>query len=1021
MKNPSSRSPFRRHQRTRTQSLAIPTVLIAAGALAACSTEVGGVGTIDPPATPPPAQPPAAQASVEQRHEIGGVISGLAGSGLLLAVEGHGSLTVERDGRFAFPTSLAKNDAYTVAIAQQPSSPSQTCVITSGAKGIVAGARSNPVHIECTTNTYQVSGTVSGLARNGRLTITNLGTDAIEIIENGRFDLSGKIASGARFDVAVTSQPSAPAQTCRVSGGSGVVGAGDVSSIRIECEKDRFTIGGRVEGLEGKLIVRNWDWGEVFMTQTLTANGAYALPLSVASGDPYDIEIVAQPSDPHQTCVIANTEGVVSNANVVNADITCTTNRYAVRGTVSGLKSGEGPSGLTLHDERGGVVHVDGNGPFQLPATIASNGAYRLEVSHQPTSPAQTCVISGGEGVVRGADVAGIEVHCSVNTYPVGGVVSGLSGTGLVLQDRAGRKLTVGNDGAFTFPDRVASGDSYAISVAEQPNGPSQTCSVKAGEGVVTNGAVTGVLVNCDVNTFTVGGFISGLDGELALDVDGEEVRYSSNGPFALPHPIPSGAAYEVSVRSQPAFPRQTCTVSHGSGQVSDVDVDAISVTCVTEKFKVKGSVHGLAGGAVTLAMGAQVQTVPADGAFEFAERIASGTHYKVSVLTDPTGPWQTCLVSRGSGVVGGEDVGDVRVDCTTNDYAIGGIVSGLRGSGLALALNGVTLPVGGDGAFNFPAALASGSSYAVTVDAQPSSPEQTCAVSGGSGVVGGGQVSSIAVHCETNAYPVSGSVTGLTGTLVVTNNGADARTLTGDGSFGFTVPVPSGGTYAVAVKTQPAGQTCTVKRGSGTVSNGAINDVSISCEKALTTIGGTVTGLSPGERVLLALNGLNFLTVLENGVYSFPQSFSAGVAYGVIVVESPSNKQCVVTNGVGVMPSEAVTNVNVTCGVRSYTLGQGPNWANSPRTYTCLEACAHLFGGLPDAYACSTNATSITRTAWADGNGNTQHCSSGRSGAVAEDYKKGALYTPGSISAFVSDNCKTDVNYCHVRAQGIP
>ena len=324
MNKTSSRSPLRRHQRSRIQSLATLTVLLTTGALTACSADIDGSDVIDPPESTDVA-PPAPQASTDSTNSVGGEISGLSGKGLTLAIEGHGTLAVERDGRFAFPTSLTRDDAYTLSVAQQPTLPSQTCVVTSGAKGTVSSARPSSVRIECTTNTYRVSGTVSGLAGAGRLSLTNRGGDPIEIAENGRFDFPVKLASGTSFDVTVASQPSGPSQTCRVSGGSGVVGAGDVSSVAIECDKDRFTIGGHVKGLEGKLIIRNLDWTFLYVTQTLTANGSYSLPLSVASGDPYDVEIVALPSDPHQTCTISNFEGVVSNANVGNVDIVCTT------------------------------------------------------------------------------------------------------------------------------------------------------------------------------------------------------------------------------------------------------------------------------------------------------------------------------------------------------------------------------------------------------------------------------------------------------------------------------------------------------------------------------------------------------------------------------------------------------------------------------------------------------------------------------------------------------------------------
>ena len=63
------------------------------------------------------------------------------------------------------------------------------------------------------------------------------------------------------------------------------------------------------------------------------------------------------------------------------------------------------------------------------------------------------------------------------------------------------------------------------------------------------------------------------------------------------------------------------------------------------------------------------------------------------------------------------------------------------------LTLNGSTnLPVTANGAFTFPGALASGTTYAVTVGTQPSNPTQACTVTNGSGTIGAANVTDVAV-----------------------------------------------------------------------------------------------------------------------------------------------------------------------------------------------------------------------------------------------------------------------------------
>jgi hypothetical protein len=78
--------------------------------------------------------------------------------------------------------------------------------------------------------------------------------------------------------------------------------------------------------------------------------------------------------------------------------------------------------------------------------------------------------------------------------------------------------------------------------------------------------------------------------------------------------------------------------------------------------------------------------------------------------------------------------------------------------------------------------------------------------------------------------YTIGGTVSGLTGSLVVQNNGGDTQTLTQNGAFSFATPLVEGTAYAVTVLSQPSGQTCTVLNGSGTVTGQDVDTVSIVC-----------------------------------------------------------------------------------------------------------------------------------------------------------------------------------------------
>ena len=93
-------------------------------------------------------------------------------------------------------------------------------------------------------------------------------------------------------------------------------------------------------------------------------------------------------------------------------------------------------------------------------------------------------------------------------TYTVGGTVTGLTGSGLILRNNGGGNLAVPVSGMFTFATKVANGAAYAVTVGTQPTNPAQTCVVTNGSGTMGSSNVTNVTVTCTLNGFT--GFISG-------------------------------------------------------------------------------------------------------------------------------------------------------------------------------------------------------------------------------------------------------------------------------------------------------------------------------------------------------------------------------------------------------------------------------------------------------------------------------------------------------------------------------
>jgi hypothetical protein len=162
--------------------------------------------------------------------------------------------------------------------------------------------------------------------------------------------------------------------------------------------------------------------------------------------------------------------------------------------------------------------------------------------------------------------------------------------------------------------------------------------------------------------------------------------------------------------------------------------------------------------------------------------------------------------------------------------------------------------------------------------------------------------------------FTVGGTVTGLSGTVVLQNNGGDNLSVAADGAFTFTNTLTAGSSYSITVLAQPPGQTCTVSWGSGTA-NANVAGIAISCAANQYTLGGTASGLI--RPLVLQDNQGNNLTVAADGTFVFTATLTAGSAYAVTVLTPPAGEVCTASNGSGIANNN-VTNIAVVCSVDS-------------------------------------------------------------------------------------------------------
>ncbi|MCE9579586.1 MAG: Ig-like domain-containing protein [Deltaproteobacteria bacterium] len=88
--------------------------------------------------------------------------------------------------------------------------------------------------------------------------------------------------------------------------------------------------------------------------------------------------------------------------------------------------------------------------------------------------------------------------------------------------------------------------------------------------------------------------------------------------------------------------------------------------------------------------------------------------------------------------------------------YAITATVTGLVGAGLTLGNAGETVVVDAAGPLTVTAEVPDGTSYDVTVIAQPHDPDQTCTITNGTGTIHGADAVDIAITCVTAPAPLT-------------------------------------------------------------------------------------------------------------------------------------------------------------------------------------------------------------------------------------------------------------------------
>ncbi len=499
------------------------------------------------------------------------------------------------------------------------------------AKFVVAPVPQVDASTSSTAPTYTIAGTISGLVSSG-LVLSNKTGDTLKIDAGASsFSFVTATSNTSTEQLTVSAQPSV--YTCTLSSTAATITAGNVSGISVSCRKNTYAISGTISGLGASGLLLQNNLGANL--SVAAGSSSFTFTSAVATGDTYSVSIAALPTD--YSCSIAGGSGKVLASAISNVAITCARAARTIGGSISGL----GASGLTLKNNGGDTLTVPANATqFVFSTTAASGSTYAVTIASQPSG--YVCTASSNSGTVSTTNISTVAITCAAN-FSVGGTISGLGASGLVLKNNAGDNLSVSSGAtSFTFSTKLTATASYAVTIDTQATG--YFCTLSNGTGTIASSNISNVALSC-VAQYTIGGTISGLGaaGLLLQNNGGDNLSVASGASsFTFATKLTTSSSYAVTISTQPSG--YSCTVASGSGSVASSNITSVSLSCAAYAAS-SASVTA------TVAGGFKIYTFNSNGTFT----VGSGGAISVDYLVVAGGGGGGCSnASNGAGGGGG-------------------------------------------------------------------------------------------------------------------------------------------------------------------------------------------------------------------------------------------------------------------------------------------------------------------------------------------------------------------------------
>ncbi len=501
-----------------------------------------------------------------------------------------------------------------------------------------------------------------------------------------------------------------------------------------------------------------------------------------------------------------------------------------------------------IEDVTGGTFTTFGDdvtGTDPVLGTLANNGG--TTNTHLPAagSPVMNSIPNGTNdcgvgvttsqnGLVRpqqsSCEKGSVEVF-GVSSYTIGGMVSNLFGTGLVLRNNGGDDLAIGSNGSFTFATPIASGSPYSVTVFTDPSGPSQTCSVSNGSGTVGTANVTSVAVSCTPDAFADLG-ITKTNG-VSSSIPGGSTTYtivaSNAGPSSTTATVTDTFPAALNCTwSCVGAGGGSCTASD-SGDINDtVNLPSGASTTYTASCAIAASATGtLVNTATIAASGGVADPTSSNNSATDTDTLVASADLAITKTDGATsavpGDWVTYTITAsnaGPSNVDGATVTDTFPPSETCTWTCVGADGGsCTASGSGDISQWVTLPSGGSTTYTAACSISASATGSLV---------NTATVAAPSGVADPSPDNNSATDTDTLVPMADLSISKTDGVTSATPGGSVTYTITAE-NYG-----PSDVSGAIVTDVFPATETCTwtcVGTGGGICVGSGSGDISQSVD----------------------------------------------------------------------------------------------------------------------------------------------------------------------------------------------